>query len=405
MTTREPRNILAIDLLDYLLLLTRWKRFLFINSTIVVIIAVIVALLTPKEYTASLTLLPPENEPDQFSEILGSGLLSGGGLSMGKIGSSLLSKSTPLEDVFVAILGSRTLRMSLIDRFNIVHLYKFDKRKKYFIEDLLHALDKHLDVTVTDQGTMIIAVVDEDPKIAADMANFAAAKLDEIYRNIATESVRNKRIFLQERLQSIVHDLDSCEKEYTLFQKQNKMFDIDAQTKATIDAGAALEAQYMAEELQYEINKKVLLPSDPKMMEQESALVALRAQRNSLENSRVSDLMIPLKLAPDLALEFVKLKRDLKIQEVLHGLILQQFETAKIEEAKQTPRVQILDNAVPPQKRSKPKRSRMVLFALFFSIVEGIILVKILDSARNLAQSNSPVYQKCVLVLQNMRRL
>ena len=405
MTTREPRNILAIDLLDYLLLLTRWKRFLFINSTIVVIIAVIVALLTPKEYTASLTLLPPENEPDQFSEILGSGLLSGGGLSMGKVGSSLLSKSTPLEDVFVAILGSRTLRMSLIDRFNIVHLYKFDKRKKYFIEDLLHALDKHLDVTVTDQGTMIIAVVDEDPKIAADMANFAAAKLDEIYRNIATESVRNKRIFLQERLQSIVHDLDSCEKEYTLFQKQNKMFDIDAQTKATIDAGAALEAQYMAEELQYEINKKVLLPSDPKMMEQESALVALRAQRNSLENSRVSDLMIPLKLAPDLALEFVKLKRDLKIQEVLHGLILQQFETAKIEEAKQTPRVQILDNAVPPQKRSKPKRSRMVLFALFFSIVEGIILVKILDSARNLAQSNSPVYQKCVLVLQNMRRL
>jgi tyrosine-protein kinase Etk/Wzc len=406
MHNRERTNMVSMDILDFLLLLARWKKFLLAYAGVISIAAILIALSLAKEYTATLTLLPPENEPDQLSQLMGSGgLLSGGGLSIGKIGGSLLSKASPLEDIYVAILQSRTMQMSIINRFNLAHVYKFDTKKKYFIEDVMRALSKRMDITVTDQGTLVIAVKDENPHLAADIAGFAARRLDEIYRTISTESVRSKRMFLEERLQAVAHDLDSCERQFAIFQKQNKMFDIEAQTKATIDEGALLEAQYLAEDLKYQVDKKVYLPDNPKIKEQETALAGLRTQRNSLADSRISDILIPLNSAPDLGLEFVRLKRNVRIQEILHSLIIQQYETAKIEEAKQTPRIQILDNAVPPEKRSKPKRSQFVIVMVCCGMIAGLVLVKVMETARTLKSDNSMAYQKCMLILQSVRHL
>jgi tyrosine-protein kinase Etk/Wzc len=406
MPTFDQKSLMSVDLLNFLLLLARWKKFLLINSVIVLTIAVLIALSLSKEYTATLTLLPPENEPDQLSQLMGTGgLLSGQGLSIGKIGSSLLSRTSPLEDVYVAILQSRTLRMSVIQRFNLVHAYEFDRRKTYFIEDVLRVLSRNMDITVTDQGTLVIAVRDKNPRVAADMAGFAAARLDEIFRTLTTESVRNKRMFLEDRLHTVVHDLDSCEREFTAFQKKNRMFDIEAQTKATIDEGALLEAKYFAQKLESEIDKKVFLPDNPRIKEQEIALTALRAQRDDLAGSRISDIMIPLNSAPDLAMEFVRLKRNLRIQEILHTLIIQQYETAKIEEAKQTPRIQVLDNAVPPEKRSKPRRVRFVFFVMCAGVVEGLVFIKIMETVRNMKKENSLAYRKWLVLAQSMKHL
>jgi capsular polysaccharide biosynthesis protein len=325
---------------------------------------------------------------------------------MGKLGGSLLSKASSLEDVFIAILQSRTMQLSIIQQFNLVHEYKFDKEKEYFIEDVCRALDKNMHVVVTEQGTLDISFKDKSPQKAADMANFATQRLDEVYRRISTESVRNKRIFLDDRLKLSLYDLDSCEDRFVAFQKRNKVFDIEAQTKATVDEGAVLEGQYLAEQLRSKLSRNIYMPDDPKEKEQERILSALRAQRDDLASVRVSNIMIPLKLAPDLGMEFVRLKRDLQIQEVLHSLILQQFELAKMEEAKQTPRIQILDNAMAPQKRAKPKRTRFVLIAFCLSIVVGLVLVKVVDTIRDLRSSRSTAYQKVVAILANigMRR-
>jgi uncharacterized protein involved in exopolysaccharide biosynthesis len=405
MPDREIKNVIGIDILDYLAILAKRKKILLINSIVICAAAVAVALLLPNEYVATVTLLPPETESEQLSQLLGGGALAG--LSMGKLGGSLLSKSSSLEDIFIAILQSRTMQLSVIQRFNLVQAYKFDRRKKYFIEDVCRALDKNMHAVVTEEGTLDIVLKDKSPQVAAEMANFAAQKLDEIYRRISTESVRNKRVFLEERLKASLQELDSCENQFVLFQKRNKIFDIEAQTKATVDESAVLEAQYLSEELRSKLDKKLYLPGNPKEKEQELGLSALRAQRDDLARTRISNIMIPLNLAPDLGMEFVRLKRDLQVQEILHGFILQQFEMAKIEEAKQTPRIQILDDAMPPQKRSKPKRTQLVIIAFCISVVFGLVLVKIIETIRSIRTNKGVAYAKIMIILQNLgfRRL
>jgi tyrosine-protein kinase Etk/Wzc len=372
-----------MNLLSYVLILSRWKRFLILNTFLWSVAAIATSLLLPPKYSAKTTLMPPKSNSEGLSKIMKSlpvsklagsagSLFSGGG------------GSENLENIYLAILSSRTLQSQVIDTFNLAHVYKFDKQPEYFYEDLEREFRKHIGVDVTEEGTFVLMAEDRDPARAAAMANFMAHKLGEIYRGLTVETERNQRLFLEERLNLIKVDLDSAERKFVQFQKDNKMLDIDEQAKATIDAGTSMEARYMAAELNLDINRRVFSGNNPKIKEAEMELSMLRRQRDALLHERKSDLLIPYKMAPDLGLQLLRLKRNFKIQEALFELILGQYETAKFEEAKSTPAVQVLDKAITPQKRTFPKRGKMVITAFFVSIGFGILVASLLEYLRRL---------------------
>jgi len=140
--------------------------------------------------------------------------------------------------------------------------------------------------------------------------------------------------------------------------------------------------------------------SNPKIKEAEMELSELRRQRDALLHERKSDLLIPYKMAPELGLQLVRLKRNLKIQEALFELILGQYETAKFEEAKNTPTVQVLDPATPPQKRTFPKRGKMVLTFFFVSMVFGLFVASAFEYMRRFRMERPEDFEK----LRQIRR-
>lgn len=205
--------------------------------------------------------------------------------------------------------------------------------------------------------------------------------------------------FFEERISIIKQDLDSAETRFTRFQKANSIVSIEDQTKATIEANALLEAKVLSTELDLSMARKVY-GSGPRITELEMSLNLLRKQMKEVSDTKKSDLFIPLKLAPDLGLEFIRLKRELAIQETLFELVTQQFEKAKLEEAKQTPSVQILDPAIVPEKRSSPKRTKMVMYAFILSIFVGIVFISVNEYWMIIKANNSEEYIKIKALLR-----
>jgi uncharacterized protein involved in exopolysaccharide biosynthesis len=386
---RENTEI-RLNFLAFLQMLARRKRFLIVHSALWVMAAVAAALLLPKKYTSQVVLMPPKSSSSGISKLAKSlpmAKLAGG---MGSL--PLMGSGENMESIYLAILSSRTLQLEVIRKFDLVTVYKFAKRKKYFIEDVFRELAKHVSVQVTDEGTFVIRVTDRSPERAAGMANFMAQRLDEIHKRLTVETERNQRIFLEERLRLVKAELDSSETRLVEFQKDNRMLNIEEQAKATIDAGTEIEARYLAAELKLEISKKVFSAGNPKVREQEMELAQLRKQRDAMLKDRKSDLLIPYAKAPDLVLQYVRLKRDLKIQEALFEVILTQYETAKFEESKNTPTVQVLDEAVPPEKRTSPKRARIVLACLAFSLMLGVGIASLQEYLRRFARERPEDY-------------
>jgi tyrosine-protein kinase Etk/Wzc len=367
---------LKVDLVDVLEILVKRKRIILGLTFLIVVATAIYTLVVSPRYQASTVLMPPTaQEASSIKSILKS-------TPLGKLGGlERIAGAAPsdLSNVYLAILASRSLQLDVIKKFDLVHVYKFDKAKRYFVEDLLKEFNRHIDYEVLNEGTMVVHVEDESPKRAADMANYMVRQLDEIYKRLTTEKNRNHRMFLGERLAIVRTDLDQAEKRLVEFQKRNRMIDIESQAKATVSTGVNLEARYLAVKGNLEVARKTYSSDHPRVRELQLQMEQLEKQRRALSGEKVSDFLVPYQAGPDLALEYLRLAREQEIQQTIFEMMLQQYEEARFEESKNTPNVQVLDRAEPPQKRIYPKRRKLVMMSLLFGLALGSIGVLVVE--------------------------
>lgn len=389
-------NEIRIDFLEMILVLTRWKKTIILSTTLIVIAAILYALFSTPQYTAQTVVIPKEDNIDVMSSFM-----KNMPISKSQFKGNIFSPATDLENVYIGILKSRTLQINVIQQFDLASVYKL-KKGHCFIEDVLGQYNQHVSCGITDEGMLNICVEDENPKRAAEIANYITTIMNQIYGNLAVETARNKRIFLGERLEIIKHDMTACEDSLTQFQINNHVADLDQQAKATIEAGESIEAKLLEAQLELNIAKKNFTQDNQKIREMEMNLAEMKKQSDALTDSKESNLLLSLKTAPNVALQFFRFKRNMKIQEMLFELIMQQYEAAKLEEAKNTPQIQILDRATAPEKRSKPKRTRIVITAFLASIVFNFLLINLTEIYKRMRQDNSESYQKIVMIFKNL---
>jgi len=357
---------LRVNLLDVLETLVKRKGLIIGFTLLVSLAAAVYTFIVTPRYEAKAVLMPPSSsETAGIKNILK-------GTPLGKIGGlEKIAGSVPtdLANNYMAILGSRSLQMDVIQKFNLAHVYKFDKAKHYYIEDLLKEFNKHFDFEQSGEGTLEVFIVDEDPRRAADMANYMLDQLDEIYKRLMTEKNRDYRIFLGQRLDTTKTDMALAEKNLVEFQKRNKMIDITSQAKATVATGVSLEARYLVLKGNLDVAKKTFSPDHPRVQELQMQVDQLEKQRRALSGDKVSDFLLPYQAGPDIALEYMRLDRELTMQQTIFEIMVQQYEDAKFEESKNTPTIQVLDRADVPQKRVYPKRKKMVMMAFGLSFV------------------------------------
>ncbi len=363
----EPKQI---GLLDLLIILLERKWFFVLSMLVFCVAGVITSLALTKYYTATAVIMKPVQRGSA-----GLGSLAGKELPVSGILKSMDFAGASDPDNFLSILQSRRLAEKVIDRFNLVHYYKFDKKKNYYMEDVLKQFHRNVKADENEYENIEISVVDVSPAMAADIANFVALQLDTITYSMAKESAKNSRIFFEDRLTAIKRELDSASSQFTRFRTENNYIDLEQQTKSSIEALAGFEAQKMALDLETAQLQSQFGAGNQRIAELQKQKRVMERKINGYMAAGGGNLIISLNDAPQKSVHYGYLLRNVKIQESLYEFVLQLFEQAKFSESNNVPRVQALEYARPPQKKTRPKGS--IICMLFFFGGLGITFTSI----------------------------
>lgn len=363
-----------INLIDYLRVLVKWKKLIgcIIGGT--AIASVVISLLLPKIYASTTTLLPPQQESSIGMAGTAASQFAGG---LGGLASGFLGLKSP-ADVWVAILKSRTVQEAIISRFGLMDVFQVKT-----VEDASSVLSGMVNISKSRQDIISITVEDKDPRRAALIANAFVEELDKVNKSVVMTSGGRMRAFIEKRLNDQKTELEKIEEEVKGFQEKNGAVKLDDQSKAIIETIGKIKGQVMAKEVELQTFLSFATPNNPQAELLRSQVDELRENLRELEEGKKGggpqkSIFIPTTKIPDLALQYARLLRDIKVQETLYGLLTQQYEMARIQEAKDSPTVQILDVAKVPEKRIKPKRKQIALVsmiaAVFFAVFASFFL-------------------------------
>lgn len=318
----------------------------------------LVAFSLPLRYEATTKLMPPESPMSGGAGMLAAALStrSMGGLA-GLAGDFLGVKGN--GPLFVSILESRTVADRLIEQFHLADEYK--TKKPEYTRLRLQGY-----TTITEDrksGVITLKVTDHNPRQAAAMAQAYVAELDRLVAQVSTSSARRERIFLEERLRTVKLDLDDAAKQFSEFASKNTAIDIPAQGRAMVEATAMLQGQLIAAESELSGLEKIYTDNNIRVRSLQARVATLREQLQKLGGTGSPDevknnnsLYPSIRKLPLLGVTYADLYRRTKIQEVVFELLTQQYELAKVQEAKEIPSVKVLDNAVVPTVKSSPHR-------------------------------------------------
>jgi uncharacterized protein involved in exopolysaccharide biosynthesis len=362
-----------VTLLDYWQVVSKRKRPIAAFCSAIALIALVVSLLLPKIYESTATLLPQLESNNGLG--LGALLTSGAANSAAQtLGISLPGAPATPTDIFNAMLKSRIMADEVIRRFNLLEHY--DKKTMHDARLVLEAATR---IVVTKEKVIKVTVEDKDPQLASEIANFYVSNLDRLNQTLSVSKARDNRKFIEQRVTETKQDLVKLEEALKEFQTQNRTVAIEAQSKAMIEATATIQAQIMAQEVQLQVMGTYLATDHPEIGRLKSSLSELRKQLQIMESGKSGkdrqpgDRLRPaITSVPALALEYGRLTRDLKVHETLYALLIAQYEQAKLAEARDTPTVQVLDPAIPAERKSRPKIALNVLIAAILSLLIAI---------------------------------
>jgi len=362
-----------VTLFDYWQVISKRKWGIIALGAVMTMGTLVVSFLLPKIYESTATLLPQleSNNGVGLGALFASGAASSAAQSLGI---SLPGSPATPTDVFTAMLKSRIMADDIIRRFNLMEHYETKT-----MHDARGSLEGATRIVVTKEKVIKVAVEDKDPQLASDIANFYVSNLDRLNQTLSVSKARENRKFIEQRVAETQTALVKVEDALKEFQTQNRTVAIEAQSKAMIEATAMIQAQIMAQEVQLQVMGSYLSSNNPEIARVQSSISELRKQLQIMETGKSGKERLPgdrlrpaITSVPTLALEYGRLARDLKVQETLYALLISQYEQAKLTEARDTPTVQVLDPAIPAERKSRPKILLNVLIAGILSLFVGL---------------------------------
>jgi uncharacterized protein involved in exopolysaccharide biosynthesis len=350
---RAPRA----PMIEQLWVLWRGRRLLFRACVLGALLSLGLALLIPNRYEATAQLMPPDGQSGSGMAMLSA--LAGRAGSFGGLAGDMLGVRNS-GALFVGILESRTVQDRLVEQFDLRRAYGAPG-----MEDARNRLAAGTRITEDRKsGIISITVTEHDAQRAAALAQGYINALDLLVEQVSTSSARRERIFLEERLRAVKTDLDSAAQKFSEFASKNTAIDIPAQSKAMVEAAATLQGQLIAGESELRGLESMYTEQNVRVRAARARVAELRAQLGKLGgdgssyggSKSDSSLYPAIRQLPLLGVTYADLYRQTKIQETVFELLTQQYELAKVQEAKEVPSVKVLDAAVVPTKKSYPPR-------------------------------------------------
>ncbi|OGS01911.1 MAG: hypothetical protein A2V88_13630 [Elusimicrobia bacterium RBG_16_66_12] len=340
--TRSSLKILVPPFVDRFVaaFAARWARFAaFIGG--VALVATIVAFLLPAWYQAPSTLLPPPDPGDAYGTL--SGLIQSNALK--SIG---LSTTSTTSDVFADILRSRTIHEAAIERFELTRLYKTKT-----LDPTLREFQSHLKIRVGSSGIITLSFEDHDANRAAEITNFLVGELDRFNREVYGTRAKRARKFLETRLADTQARLAEAQMRLGSYEREHKELARGAPDQAAMEGAANL----MTQKYNLQIRRSYV---SEYAGETSSVLRELDAQLAAVEGE--------IAKLPALRMLGARLSLEVEVQSKLFALISAQYEEARIQEARDTPTITVLDVARAPETRERPKRRLIVMASVLIAL-------------------------------------
>jgi uncharacterized protein involved in exopolysaccharide biosynthesis len=411
------------------MLLWKQRRMLARIAAVALLVSLGIAFALPKHYKSSTSIMPPDQ---QGSGAMMLAALTGHSESLGALGGLVggLLGAHSSTDLFIEMLHSSSVSDHLIDRFNLQHVY----HKRYRI-DTAKRLARNTKITSDKKsGVITIVVEDTDRTRARDLAQGYLDELNNLVLRTNTSSAHRERVFIEQRLHNVRGDLEKAQLEMSDFSSRNSTIDIKEQTRAMVDAGARVQAELLIEQSGLESLRQIYGDGNVRVRETEARIASLKGELSKMTGSSApltgadlqdtagtesgdgensGELYPSLRQIPRLAVPYADLYRNVRVQETMFELLTQQYELARIQEAKDVPVISVIDSPGIAEKKSSPHRLLLTLGLTFFALAcaSALILfrdywstVDMSDPRKALAAEILPVIQRRLRSLLPSRR-
>jgi uncharacterized protein involved in exopolysaccharide biosynthesis len=382
-----------ISLLDLLIVVVRYRKLILKIAAYTLVIGVIVSLLLPIRYTATTSILPPQQTSSAGSALMAQlGNLS----SVASLAGGSLGLKNP-NDLQVAMLKSRTVEDAMIDRFHLVELFEVKRRS-----DARKKLENVVDIdSGSKDGLIRISVTDKSPQRAEEMANGYVEEFKRLSATLAVTEASQRRLFFEQQLSQAKDNLAHAEEDLKKTGQKTGLVQLDSQTRATIELLANLRGQIAAKEVEISGMRSFATGENPDLQMAEQQLAGLRSQeaRMGAASEGSTSAFIPKGNMQEAGIEYIRKLRDVKYFETIFDLLARQYEVAKVDEARQGATVQIVDKAIVPDRRSSPKRTLIMLGAAVLGLFLGVVWAFAREGVTRL--SNNPAEHERLELLRH----
>lgn len=373
----------TISPMDYLILLLKEKKLILIITFAFAVITAAISLSMPEIYRAETKLLRPQNKSPSMTSIFMSQFSNDG----------MVNSPNAL---YVSLLYSRSVLEGVVEQFNLIEIYGAGT-----VEDARNRLKTNIYAKYNrNSGIITLAVEDRDPQMAADLANAFVGELKKLTKRLATTEAAQRRVFFGEQLEDAKESLINAEEDMASFQARTGILKMDEQAKAVIEAISRIKAKVSEKEVRLKVMRTYSTPNNPDLQKVEEALKGLKVELRKLSKGQGKNYYQPMSTEkmPKLGTEYIRKLREFKYSESLYNIFLKQYEAAKLDEAREVLLVQALDEAVPPEKRVSPKRTRMVIIGTFSGFIFSIFVVFILEYSATI--SDDPKHRERLKMLK-----
>lgn len=379
-------------MLKFFKIITRWRKLFSINILLTLVLSILLSLQMQNWYKAVSILQPSSTDSNGggLSSVLGLSALGNFGLNFG--GGS--------QNGLIALLKSRSMAVKVISKFDLMQFYERET-----LEETLKDFYSDFDVQLTEENMIQVSYEFPDSVKSAKIVNFIIDELAHQDISLSLQLAKQESELFENRYAENIRTLDSLSGELENFQKKYGIIELTEQTKAIMNATAEIEAEIVSKKAYFDYSNKTFgndhpysksLSSEIQSLEAELAKIKSQEAKNNV--SSFHSLFIPFEQLPKIEKEYAKLYSNLLVQSKLQEFLLPQVEQTKLKLAKNSPSFQIIDKAVPPDYKSRPKRAMIVIAAVFVITLITFIIVLMIEHLEWLAENQKEAYLEWVNV-------
>lgn len=335
--------------------------------------SVIITLLIPKMYTSEARIMPPESSQSSSALLAALAGRAFGSDALGGLAMSLMGGRSN-GALFVDLLRSGAVTTPILDRFQLQSVY----HKRYRV-DAAKVLARRTSITQDKKsGVLSIAVRDTDPVRARDMAQAYLTGLNALVIRTSNSSAHQERVFIEKRLLEVKDKLQRAQQALSEFSSSNATIDLKEQARAAVESEAKVQGELIVAQGELDSLRQIYGPANIRVRSAEARITSLKRELAKMGGSsealpvptgkpvKTETAFLALRQVPRLAVPFANLYREVQVQETIYDLLTQQYELARIQEAKDIPVVNVIDPPGIPEKKSFPPRA---ILSLAFTLV------------------------------------